>query len=115
MCRPGDQFVGPPIVPGALWQVDVAMLTAGVVHRSCQQRWPQQHLVVEWVGGRVVREVIEQRPQYGSPAPRRLPEQCVEVGEQPVAQSQELAANSLNARAEDPRLVALGADRRGAP
>ncbi len=67
---------------------------------------------MEWVGDRVVREVIEQRPQHGDPAPRRLPEERVEVGKQPVAQPQELAANSLDVLAEDPWLVALGADLR---
>ena len=84
------------------------MLTARVVHRRCQKLRPQQHLVVELVGGRVVRKVIEQRPQHGSPALRRLPEERVEVGEQPVAQPQELTADCLDARAETPWLVALG-------
>src|SRR3989442_405178 len=88
------------------------MLTTGVINRCRHQRWPQQHLVVECVGGRVVREVIEQGPQNGGPAPRRLPEERVEIREQPVAQPQELAANSLDARAETPGLVALGTGQR---
>ena len=86
----------------------MAVLTTGVVNRRRHQRRPQHHLVVELVGGRVVREVIEQRPQHRGPAPRRLPEERVEVGEQPVAQPQELAANGLDARAEAPGLVAFG-------
>src|SRR6266498_1118877 len=108
---PGEQFVGPPIVPCARWQVDVAMLTAGVVNRCRHQRRPQQHLVVEWVGGWVVREVVEQWPQHGDPTLRRLPEERVEVGEQPIAQPQELAANCLDAWAEAPGLVGLGSGR----
>ncbi|HEX6552010.1 MAG TPA: hypothetical protein VF026_04555 [Ktedonobacteraceae bacterium] len=86
----------------------MAILTTGVVNRRRHQRRPQHYLVVKLVGGRVVREVIEQRPQHRDPAPRRLPEERVEIGEQPVAHPQELAANGLYAWAEAPGLVALG-------
>src|SRR6202043_2757767 len=107
---PVDPFVSPPVVPGPRRQVDVAVLTAGGIDRCCHQLWPQQYLIVEGVGGRIVREVIEQRSQHGNPASRRLPEERIKVGEQTVAQLQELTANGLDARAEAPGLVALSAD-----
>jgi hypothetical protein len=112
MHRPVDALAGEPVHPRPLGDVDLAVLAAGARDRRQHQVAAEHELVVGRVGDRVVRVLVEQRAQDRRAGAVALLEQRVEVGQQPHAQLEHVAADAGVGLAERPRLLMHRALRR---
>src|SRR5215203_2071781 len=106
--RPFEPLAAVVVKPGALGQVDVAVLDTGTGYGGDEQGVTEQELVVGRVG-RLVGGVLEQEgAQDRRACPVALVEERVEVGEESLAKFDHLPAYRLVGLAEGPGLLAAG-------
>ena len=109
MCDgPIEAFAAVVVEPGALGQVDVAVLDAGAGYGGHEEGVAEQELVVGGVGRLVLGVLEEEGAQDRGSRPVALFEERVQVRKQPLAELYHLPAHRLVGLAEGPRLLAAG-------